>query len=71
MKDEVESVDTTNLFLHPTPKAEEVKEVTKVSNINNPSFPSAPQASVQYIPIVIHTSLPPPPLTHQILPPPP
>ena len=37
-------------------------------------FPSTPEAAVNYIPIVIHTPLPPPPpLTHQTiaLPPPP
>ena len=36
-------------------------------------FPSTPQAAVEYIPIIIHTPLLPPPLTHQTisLPPPP
>lgn len=61
---------------HPTPEVEEVKEVTEVSAINSLFFTSTPQAVVQYIPIVIHTSLPPlpPPFTHQnlaLLPPPP
>ena len=49
--------------------------VTKVSAVNRPLFPSTPQSFVHYIPIVIHTPLPPPPpaLTHQAiaLPPPP
>ena len=43
-------------------EAEEIKEVTKVVTINRELFPSTPQASVQYIPIVIHTPLPPTPL---------
>ena len=54
---------------HPTPEAEEVKEVTEVAPVNRELFPSTPQTSVQYIPIVIHTPLPPPPLppfVHQI-----
>ena len=61
--------------LHPTPEVEEVKEVTEVVVVNCELFPSTPQAVVQYIPIVIHTPLPLPPLpplTHQTiaLPPP-
>ena len=68
IKDEVESIDTTRYIFHPTPEAKEVKEVTEVSAINIPSSPSSSQDLVQYIPIVIHTSLPPPPpLTHQTL----
>ena len=62
--------------LHPTPKVEEVKEVTEVAAVNRELFPLTPQVAVQYIPIVIHTPLPPPPLppfVHQIAaqPPPP
>ena len=71
VKDEAESVDTTRFFLHPTLEAEEVKEVTEVSAAHIPAFQPTPQASVQYIPIVIHTSLPPHPFIHQNpLPPP-
>ena len=47
---------------HPTFEAKEIKEVTEVAPVNRELFPSTPQASVQYIPIVIHTPLPPTPL---------
>ena len=47
---------------HPAFEAEEIKEVTEVAAVNRELFPSTPQASVQYIPIVIHTPLPPTPL---------
>ena len=47
---------------HPSFEAEEIKEVTEVVAINRELFPSTPQAFVQYIPIVIHTPLPPTPL---------
>ena len=51
--------------LHPTPEVEEVKEVTEVAAVNRELYPSMPQATVQYIPIVIHTPPPPlPPLVH-------
>ena len=46
LKDEAESVDTTRFFLHPTPKAEEVKEVAKVSTSHIPAIQSTPQAAV-------------------------
>ena len=50
----------------PTPEAEEVKEVTEVAPVNHELFPSTPQAAVQYIPIVIHTPLPPTPLPSSV-----
>ena len=38
VKDEVESVDTSSFFLHPTPEAEEVKEVIEVITSHIPSI---------------------------------
>lgn len=46
----------------PTREAEEIKEVTEVAFVNRELFPSTPQTSIQHIPTIIHTPLPPPPL---------
>ena len=51
---------------HPTPEAEEIKEVTEVATVNRELFPAIPQTSIQYIPIVIHTPLPPTPLPSSV-----
>lgn len=46
---------------HLTPEATKVKRVTKEAPVNCELFPYTPQVVVQYIPVVIHTPLPPPP----------
>ena len=59
VKDEVELVDTTRYIFHPTPEIEEVKEVTEVSTVTTPPLSPSSQTAVHYIPIIIHTVLPP------------
>ena len=69
VKDEAKSKDISRFFIHLTPEVEEIKEVTEFSTSHIPSSQVTSQAVIPYRPIVIHTSLPPPPIIHQNPPP--